>query len=109
VDRLVNQYSPIHETRGMRYPCCAQHCLCLFLFVINSNADERYGDSILPMLGVTFDVLHFACFSKDYGLEKPDARIFMSAIKEAEGWIFNTEDPLLPGHCLHIGNGTYDT
>jgi putative hydrolase of the HAD superfamily len=72
-----------------------------------SNADERYGDSILPMLGVTFDVLHFACFSKDYGLEKPDARIFMSALKEAEGWIFNTEDPLLPGHCLHIGNGTY--
>jgi FMN phosphatase YigB (HAD superfamily) len=71
-----------------------------------SNADERYGDSILPMLGVTFDVLHFACFSKDYGLEKPDARIFMSALKEAEGWIFNTEDPLLPGHCLHIGNGT---
>jgi FMN phosphatase YigB (HAD superfamily) len=57
------------------------------------------------MLGVTFDVLHFACFSKDYGLEKPDARIFMSALKEAEGWIFNTEDPLLPGHCLHIGNG----
>ena len=31
-----------------------------------SNADERYGDSILPMLGLTHDELQFQCFRYVY-------------------------------------------
>jgi len=69
-----------------------------------SNADERYGDSILPMLGVTHDELHFQLFSKDLGFEKPDPRCFAAVIKEGERMNHDREDPLLPGHCLHIGN-----
>lgn len=72
-----------------------------------SNADERYRDSILPMLGVTDDELHFQCFSKDYSIEKPDPRFFALAMKAAEPNLKNPSDPLLPSHCLHIGNGTW--
>ena len=73
-----------------------------------SNADERYGDAILPMLGVTHDELHFQCFSKDYGMEKPDPRFFAAAREQARPYILNPETkPLLPGECLHIGNGKH--
>jgi putative hydrolase of the HAD superfamily len=81
-----------------------------------SNADERYGDSILPMLGLTYDELQFQCFSKDHGMEKPDHRFFMAALQLAEKSVSefasnDTEqemrkqtDPLLPSQCLHVGN-----
>jgi putative hydrolase of the HAD superfamily len=68
-----------------------------------SNADERYGDSILPMLGLTPDELQFQCFSKDLGIEKPDARIFLSAMKHSRPWL-TSGDALLPSEVLHIGN-----
>ena len=75
-----------------------------------SNADERYGDSILPMLGLTHDELQFQCFSKDLGCEKPDMRFFSMAREKIE-YALETEcpgnvkdDPLLPAHVLHIGN-----
>lgn len=68
-----------------------------------SNADERYGDSILPMLGLTHDELQFQCYSKDYGLEKPDGRFYLAAMKQAEPWL-SSGDPLLPSHILHVGN-----
>jgi putative hydrolase of the HAD superfamily len=96
------------------------HIVCGLL----SNADERYGDSILPMLGLTHDEIQFQCFSKYYGFEKPDHRIFAATIKRAEdslremsctvAQVENTSvsdaisdtsiDPLLPSQCLHIGN-----
>uniref|UniRef100_A0A7S3LFS4 Haloacid dehalogenase-like hydrolase domain-containing protein 3 n=1 Tax=Amphora coffeiformis TaxID=265554 RepID=A0A7S3LFS4_9STRA len=69
-----------------------------------SNADERYRDSILPMLGVTDDELHFQCFSKDVSIEKPDPRFFAEAMKAAEPHLKDPSDPLKPSHCLHIGN-----
>lgn len=81
-----------------------------------SNADERYGDSILPMLGLTHDELQFQCFSKDHGIEKPDPRFFMAAIQSAEDALYEfaanedeiadakKKDPLLPSQCLHVGN-----
>jgi putative hydrolase of the HAD superfamily len=89
-----------------------------------SNADERYGDSILPMLGLTLDELQFQCFSKYYGYEKPDHRLFVAAIQRAEDSLKEmtssnedvdhpmmhnsdentTIDPLLPSQCLHVGN-----
>ncbi|GAX24727.1 hypothetical protein FisN_4Hh285 [Fistulifera solaris] len=72
---------------------------------ILSNADERYGDSILPMLGLTHDELQFMCFSKDWGFEKPDGRFFLAAMQQAERLLHHhSQDPLLPGHVLHIGN-----
>lgn len=82
-----------------------------------SNADERYGDSILPMLGLTHDELQFQCYSKDLGLEKPDPRCFQEAMRVAERVLYDQhmiasgsnrniheEDPLLPSQVLHIGN-----
>jgi FMN phosphatase YigB (HAD superfamily) len=69
-----------------------------------SNADERYGDSILPMLGITPDTLQFACFSKDFGLEKPDPDFYHAAINRAAQWLTNPSDKLLPSQVLHIGN-----
>lgn len=71
-----------------------------------SNADERYGDSILPMLGLS-ENLCFMCFSKEIGVEKPDARIFEAARKAAEPWLENrssSKGPLLASEVLHIGN-----
>ena len=71
------------------------------------------GDSILPMLGLTADELLFQCFSKDYGLEKPDSRFFIAAMKQAEqslsvftvnGASVTDTDPLLPSQVLHVGN-----
>jgi putative hydrolase of the HAD superfamily len=67
-----------------------------------SNADERYGDSILPMLGLT-DGLQFQCYSKDFGLEKPDARFYFAAMKQADPWL-SSDDPLLSSQVLHVGN-----
>jgi REG-2-like HAD superfamily hydrolase len=69
-----------------------------------SNADERYRDSILPMLGVTDDELNFQCFSKDVEIEKPDPRFFAAAMKQAEYYLVDKDDPLKPSECLHIGN-----
>ena len=57
-----------------------------------SNADERYGDSILPMLGLTHDELQFQCYSKDLKLEKPDPRVFMAAIKHGEPFLHQLPD-----------------
>jgi putative hydrolase of the HAD superfamily len=68
-----------------------------------SNADERYGDSILPMLGLTPDELQFQCFSKDCAVEKPDVRFFLSAMKRTRPWL-TSKDDLLPSEVLHIGN-----
>ena len=74
------------------------------------------GDSILPMLGLTHDELQFQCFSKDHGLEKPDSRFFLAAIKQAEESlsVFSSSeeesnhmketDTLLPSQILHVGN-----
>ena len=69
-----------------------------------SNADERYGDSILPMLGLALgDDLQFQCFSKDLKLEKPDARAFMTAMNYGENFL-PTSEPCQPSEVLHIGN-----
>jgi len=80
-----------------------------------SNADERYGDSILPMLGLGDD-MKFLTFSKNVGYEKPRKEIFQAAIKQAEPWLslvksnsmredaFNSCPPLKPEEVLHIGN-----
>ena len=57
-----------------------------------SNADERYGDSILPMLGLTHDELQFQVYSKDVKLEKPDPRVFMAAIKHGEPFLQQLPD-----------------
>ena len=76
------------------------------------------------MLGLTDDEIQFQCFSKYYGLEKPDHRFFMATIQRAEdalkemesnyisacteseisGNSTSTMDPLLPSQCLHVGN-----
>jgi REG-2-like HAD superfamily hydrolase len=68
-----------------------------------SNADERYGDSVLPMLGLTHDELQFQCFSKDLKLEKPDARVFIAAMNKGEPFLASDE-PIEPSNVLHIGN-----
>ena len=68
-----------------------------------SNADERYGDSILPMLGLTHDELQFQCFSKDLQIEKPDARAFLAVMNTGEPLLPNPE-PLNPANVFHIGN-----
>ena len=70
---------------------------------IISNADERYGDSILPMLGVTHDDLKFQCFSKDLGFEKPNPLIFAGAIERAQPFL-TSDEPMDPAYVLHIGN-----
>lgn len=71
-----------------------------------SNADERYGDSILPMLGLTLgeELLQFQLFSKDYGLEKPDAKFFGSMLEQASTTLPVGSQSLLPSQVLHIGN-----
>ena len=72
---------------------------------IISNADERYGDSILPMLDIFPD---FFIGSKDIGCAKPDRAIFDAAIAEASSCIFcNGDDssrPIQPNEILHLGN-----
>ncbi|KAL7525666.1 hypothetical protein ACHAWF_001459, partial [Thalassiosira exigua] len=79
-----------------------------------SNADERYGDSVLPMLGLGDD-MKFLTFSKVVGHEKPDAKIFKAAMKQAQPWLclVNPDQraaspdscpPLKPEEVLHIGN-----
>jgi len=78
-----------------------------------SNLSIIAGDSILPMLGLTHDELHFQCFSKDFGLEKPDSRFFFAAKNQAENYLSQYSpdgermkqlDPLLPSQVLHVGN-----
>jgi putative hydrolase of the HAD superfamily len=73
-----------------------------------SNADERYGDSILPMLGL-LDHMQFLTFSKNVEVEKPHKEIFDAAILDAQPWLClgNETRPdikLIPGEVLHIGN-----
>eukprot|EP00640_Fibrocapsa_japonica_P007220 CAMPEP_0113949584 /NCGR_PEP_ID=MMETSP1339-20121228/76301_1 /TAXON_ID=94617 /ORGANISM="Fibrocapsa japonica" /LENGTH=197 /DNA_ID=CAMNT_0000957079 /DNA_START=147 /DNA_END=740 /DNA_ORIENTATION=- /assembly_acc=CAM_ASM_000762 len=60
-----------------------------------SNADERYGDSILPMLDL-HDELDFMLFSKDVEAEKPSPLIFQAAMNRA-----GLDDPQT---VLHIGD-----
>jgi FMN phosphatase YigB (HAD superfamily) len=58
------------------------------------------------MTGLAED-LSFMCFSKEVGVEKPDARIFEAARKAAEPWLEahnSSKEPLLPSEVLHIGN-----
>ena len=68
-----------------------------------SNADERYGDSILPMLGLA-EGLDFFTFSKEVGAQKPDPKIFDAALRAAEEWLPKNNDVLHPCEILHIGN-----
>lgn len=68
-----------------------------------SNADERYGDSILPMLGLTHDDLQFQVFSKDVKMEKPDARIFVAAMNAGCSFL-PPDHSIEPAQVLHIGN-----
>ena len=74
-----------------------------------SNADERYGDSILPMLDLA-DKLSFMVFSKEVGEEKPQRKIFDAAVHAAEPWLVKERRwgadaaPLIPSEVLHIGN-----
>lgn len=68
-----------------------------------SNADERYGDSILPMLGLTHDNLQFQCYSKDLQVEKPDSKFFVKGMEKANSWLTSNEE-LQPSEVLHIGN-----
>lgn len=68
-----------------------------------SNADERYGDSILPMLGLTHDELQFQVFSKDLKIEKPDPRAFKATLERGEPFL-PSGDTLEPSDVLHIGN-----
>jgi FMN phosphatase YigB (HAD superfamily) len=56
------------------------------------------------MLGLTHDELQFQCFSKDLKLEKPDARVFMAAIKHGEPFLPTDDEPCDPSEVLHIGN-----
>ena len=67
-----------------------------------SNADERYGDSILPMLGITLDEVQFTCFSKDYKIEKPDSRFFHAAIDAAMPWMKLKREKYEQQHQLKI-------
>lgn len=73
-----------------------------------SNADERYGDSILPMLGLS-DHMQFFTFSKNVGVEKPGKEIFDAAIQDAQPWLClgnktRSDMKLMPEEVLHIGN-----
>ena len=75
-----------------------------------SNADERYGDSILPMLDLA-DRLSFMVFSKEVGEEKPQKKIFEAAVNAAEPCLLVKEKrwgkkaaPLIPSEVLHVGN-----
>ncbi|KAL7494462.1 hypothetical protein ACHAWT_003164 [Skeletonema menzelii] len=73
-----------------------------------SNADERYGDSILPMLGLS-DHMQFFTFSKNVGVEKPERAIFDAALHDAQPWLClcnkkQTDIKLMPEEVLHIGN-----
>ena len=74
---------------------------------IISNADERYGDAILPMLDLS-DHLDFTVFARDVGAMKPDQRIFDATLHKA-----NVAREVLYGadtapiefmDVLHVGN-----
>lgn len=69
-----------------------------------SNADERYGDSILPMLGLTHDNLQFQVFSKDVKMEKPDPRFFNAAMMLGANFLPDGKNGIQPEHVLHVGN-----
>lgn len=54
--------------------------------------------------------MQFLTFSKNVGYEKPNAKIFEAAVREAEPWLCLGKadaleaDPLKPSEILHIGN-----
>ena len=58
-----------------------------------TNADERYRTLVLPSLGLS-DAMDFVITSKEFGIEKPDARIFRHAIGETA----------VAGTWAHIGD-----
>lgn len=55
------------------------------------------------MLGLTPDELQFQCFSKDYGIEKPNPMFFRAALHAADATC-SDPSPLRPSEMLHIGN-----
>jgi len=75
---------------------------------IISNADERYGDALLPMLDLS-DHLDFNVFARDVHAMKPEPRIFDVAVEKANvarsalhGADAST--PIAPEDVLHVGN-----
>ena len=75
---------------------------------IISNADERYGDGILPMLDLS-EHLDFNVFARDVNAMKPDPRIFDAAIEKANVARSalhgaDASSPLAPEDVLHVGN-----
>jgi len=68
-----------------------------------SNADQRYGDAILPMLDLA-NGMSFMCFSKDLEVQKPESASYMALLEAARPWLPHADDPLLPSQVLHIGN-----
>ena len=79
-----------------------------------SNADERYGDAILPMLDLSDDI-DFCVFSKEARSEKPSKAIFLQAQEQAsrvQRRLYHRDlpradgtPPLVPlSEMLHVGN-----
>lgn len=77
---------------------------------IISNADERYADSILPMLDLADSIDTFV-FSRDVKEQKPHPSIFSEAIRQADAAqraLARDDSTLVLGvrseECLHVGN-----
>ena len=74
---------------------------------IISNADERYGDAILPMLDLS-DHLDFTVFARDVGAMKPDQRIFDVTLEKANiarEVLYGADTaPIEFMDVLHVGN-----
>ena len=75
---------------------------------IISNADERYGDAILPMLDLS-DHLDFTVFARDVGAMKPDQRIFdvtlAAKANVAREVLYGADTaPIGFSDVLHVGN-----
>ena len=74
---------------------------------IISNADERYGDAILPMLDLS-DHLDFTVFARDVGAMKPDQRIFDVTLEKANiarEVLYGADSaPIEFMDVLHVGN-----
>lgn len=71
-----------------------------------SNADERYGDAIMPMLGLS-DHVDFAVFARDVHVMKPDPEIFDIALaraNRAREVLYDGADAIQAGELLHVGN-----
>eukprot|EP00629_Pelagomonadales_sp_RCC1024_P000995 CAMPEP_0119266238 /NCGR_PEP_ID=MMETSP1329-20130426/4791_1 /TAXON_ID=114041 /ORGANISM="Genus nov. species nov., Strain RCC1024" /LENGTH=292 /DNA_ID=CAMNT_0007266107 /DNA_START=178 /DNA_END=1056 /DNA_ORIENTATION=- len=73
---------------------------------IVSNADERYGDAILPMLDLS-DHVDFCVFARDVGAMKPDLQIFDAAVGQANvarRALYPFGPEIVAGDMLHVGN-----